>query len=301
MTRNAKQYKLRDIVVDEIEVLNPRERNQAVFGSIVTNIKRVGLKKPITVTRRDSLSDGRRYLLVCGEGRLQAFKQLGQPTIPAIVLDVSDEDAFIMSLTENIARRKAPAIETVSTIMRLRSLGYSPEDISRKIDLTKEYIIGIITLMESGEERLVAAVESGKIGLSNALMIFQASGDDQGLQNAMHDAYESGLLRGKQFVQVRRLIERRAKLGKDLSRHFSPKSSEITSESLAKTYRNEVERQKYLVRKAEATEQKILLIVEAMRTLTADENFVTLLRAEALDTMPKFLSDRMTSGELRTP
>lgn len=300
MNRTAKQYKLREILVDEIEVLNPRERNQVVFSSIVSNISRVGLKKPITVTQRDNLSDGKRYLLVCGEGRLQAYKQLGQASIPAIVLDVSDEDAFIMSLTENIARRKVPAIETISTIMRLKSLGYNSEEIARKVDLTKEYIAGIVTLMENGEERLVAAVESGKIGLSNALMIFQAAGDDQALQKAMHDAYENGQLRGKQFVQVRKLIERRAKLGKDLSRTFTRKSPEVTSESLAKTYKNEVERQKYLVRKAEATEQRILLIVEAMRTLTDDENFVTLLRAESLDSMPKFLSDRMNSGELRT-
>lgn len=298
--RNAKQYKLKDIPVDEIEVLNPRERNQQVFSSIVTNISRVGLKKPITVTQRDNLADGKRYLLVCGEGRLQAFKQLGQRTIPSIVLDVSDEDAFIMSLTENIARRKISPLETVSTIMRLKSLGYSHEEIAAKVDLSKEYVNGITMLMEHGEERLVAAVEIGKIGLSNALQIFQAAGDDQALQKAMHDAYENGSLRGRQFVQVRRLIERRARLGKDLSRSITRKSQAVTSQSLVKTYRTEVERQKYMVRKAESTQQRILLIVEAMRTLTADENFVTLLRAESLDTMPKFLFDRMISTELRS-
>lgn len=298
--RNAKQYKLKDIPVDEIEVLNPRERNQQVFSSIVTNISRVGLKKPITVTQRDNLADGKQYLLVCGEGRLQAFKQLGQRTIPSIVLDVTDEDAFIMSLTENIARRKVSPLETVSTIMRLKSLGYSHEEIAAKVDLSKEYVNGITTLMEHGEERLVAAVEIGKIGLSNALQIFQAAGDDQALQKAMHDAYENGSLRGRQFVQVRRLIERRARLGKDLSRSITRKSQVVTSQSLVKTYRTEVERQKYMVRKAESTQQRILLIVEAMRTLTADENFVTLLRAESLDTMPKFLFDRMISTELRS-
>lgn len=299
MMRRADQYKLAEINIDEIEVLNPRERNPAVFSTIVNNISKLGLKKPITVTQRTNLTDGKQYLLVCGEGRLQAFKQLGQQTIPAIVLDVSDEDAFIMSLTENIARRKASPIETVSTIMRLKNLGYNVEEIVSKVDLTKEYVTGIITLMEHGEQRLVSAVESGKIGLSNALMIFQAAGDDQTLQKAMHDAYENGSLRGKQFVQVRRLIERRARLGKDMSRSYVRKASEVTSESLAKTYRNEVERQRYLVRKAEATQQRLLLIVEAMRTLTADEDFVNLLRAEALDTMPKFLADRMKSGEHR--
>ena len=45
------------------------------------------------------------YLLVCGEGRLNAFRILGETHIPALVVDVTDEDAFIMSLAENIARR----------------------------------------------------------------------------------------------------------------------------------------------------------------------------------------------------
>lgn len=300
MTRQAKHYKLRDIPTEQIEVLNPRERNKAIFSTIVDNISRLGLKKPITVTPRDNLSDGRKYLLVCGEGRLQAFKQLGHPVIPAIVLDVTDEEAFIMSLTENIARRRATPLETVSTIMRLKSLGYSFDDIAQKVDLTREYIVGICTLMEQGEERLVSAVESGKIGLSNALIIFQSAGDDLALQQAMHDAYENGSLRGKQFIQIRRVIERRAKFGKDMSRSFSRKAPEVTSEHLVKTYRNEVERQRLLVLKAESVEQKILLIVEMMRTLLADENFATLLRAEALDSMPKFLADRISASKWQT-
>jgi hypothetical protein len=39
-----------------------------------------------------------RYVLVCGEVRLNAFRILGETHIPALVVDVSDEDAFIMSL-----------------------------------------------------------------------------------------------------------------------------------------------------------------------------------------------------------
>ncbi len=46
-----------------------------------------------------------RYVLVCGKGRLNAFRILGETHIPALVVDVTDEDAFIMSLAENIARR----------------------------------------------------------------------------------------------------------------------------------------------------------------------------------------------------
>jgi len=77
-----------------------------VFDEIVGNIRSIGLKKPITVTPRPGPDGSERYLLVCGEGRMKAFRSLGETNIPALVVNVSDEDAFIMSLAENIARRQ---------------------------------------------------------------------------------------------------------------------------------------------------------------------------------------------------
>lgn len=99
---NEKEHRpseLRMIPLDCIEVLNPRERNSRVFEQIVGNIQSIGLKKPIIVTPRPG-SDGEHYLLICGEGRFKAFKTIGQQEIPAMVMNVDDESAFIMSLTE---------------------------------------------------------------------------------------------------------------------------------------------------------------------------------------------------------
>jgi ParB family chromosome partitioning protein len=47
------------------------------------------------------------------------------------------------------------------------------------------------------------------------------------------------------------------------------------------------------VKKAELTRNRLLFIVSALRTLLADEHFVTLLRAEGLDSMPRYLADRV--------
>ena len=95
---------IREIPLDRIEILNPRERNQKVFQEMVASIRALGLKKPITVAPRSEGGE-ERYVLVCGQGRVEAFQALGQKTIPALVVDASDEDAFVMSLVENIARR----------------------------------------------------------------------------------------------------------------------------------------------------------------------------------------------------
>ena len=114
---------IRQIPLERIDVLNPRERNAKAFADIVANIKAIGLKKPIVVTPRPSDDGSDRYLLVCGEGRMKAFKALGQATIPALVVEVDDEDAFIMSLTENIARRQCRPLEILAGIKQLRDKG----------------------------------------------------------------------------------------------------------------------------------------------------------------------------------
>ena len=116
MSPQQQTGEVRMIPVDQIEVINPRERNNRVFNEIVGNIRAIGLKKPIKVTPRATADGVEKYLLVCGEGRLKAFRSLGETTIPAMVVNVSDEDAFIMSLAENIARRQCRPLELLAGI-----------------------------------------------------------------------------------------------------------------------------------------------------------------------------------------
>lgn len=52
-------------------------------------------------------------------------------------------------------------------------------------------------------------------------------------------------------------------------------------------------RQKLIVKKAEFANQRLLFVGGAMRELLADENFINLLRAEGLDTLPKYLAERV--------
>ena len=50
-----------------------------------------------------------------------------------------------------------------------------------------------------------------------------------------------------------------------------------------------------MVKKAEQTQQRLAFIAGALRQLYTDENFGNLLRAEGLDTLPKYLSERVWS------
>ena len=294
MTNVKMPQTLRMIPVDQIEILNHRERNSRIFEEIADNIKTIGLKKPITVTPRRGAGGEESYLLVCGEGRLKAFRALGQANIPALVVEVTDEDAFIMSLTENIARRHYRSLELLGSISALHDQGYDKKAIAHKTGLTGEYVQGILNLLRHGEERLLIAVHKGEIPLNTALAIVGSGSDDKAIQSALQQAYEVGDLRGKQLIRARRVIERRMTLGRSARRGTPRKPTEVTSSSLVRTYQKEVERQRLLVRKAEFTQQRLLFITGALRELFADESFTNLMRAEGLDTLPKYLAERIT-------
>ncbi|NBT82737.1 MAG: ParB/RepB/Spo0J family partition protein, partial [Betaproteobacteria bacterium] len=135
------------VPLDDIEVMNPRDRNQRMYREIVENIRRIGLKKPITVTPRKDASGRIRYRLVCGEGRLNAYRSAGQTHIPALVIEVDDADAYVMSLVENIARRHAQPLEILARINALLQKGYSTAEIVQKTGLSIQYVDGTAFLL----------------------------------------------------------------------------------------------------------------------------------------------------------
>ena len=278
------------VPIERVEVLNSRDRNMKVFEEIVENIRTIGLKKPITVTERDGADGKPAFLLVCGEGRLNAFRLLGETHIPALVVSVSDEDAFIMSLAENIARRGNRPLEILADIELLLARKYTIDDIIQNTGLSQKYVRDIVFLLEKGEERLIEAVQHGTIPLTTALEIARAKNDDDDLGDMLEEAYKTGQLKGHQITDAKRLIEKRREKGpKSATRPKLPNSAH----SLVKTYQKEVARQHKMVLKAEHAQQQLLLVVQGLKSLFADENFVTLLRAEGLDSLPKYLADRV--------
>jgi ParB family chromosome partitioning protein len=285
---------VRLVPIDRIEVLNSRDRNIKVFEEIVGNIKTIGLKKPIIVTQREGEDGQPKYLLVCGEGRLNAFRLLGETHIPALVVEVNEEEAFIMSLAENIARRQYRPLEILADIESMRQRGYGPESIVHKTGLSPQYVNNIIFLLERGEERLIEGVQKGQIPLTTALEIVKASDTNKTLGSVLQQAYETGQLRGRQLNEARRLVEKRAELGPGVSHGPVPKVTPVISpSSLVRTYQKEVERKRKMVIKAEYSQSKLLFVIEALRTLFLDENFVNLLRAEGLESLPTPLADRI--------
>jgi ParB family transcriptional regulator, chromosome partitioning protein len=283
---------VRLIPVSEVAVLNPRVRNKRVFGELVASVASVGLKKPITVRSRPGTTS---YDLICGQGRLEAFIELGQAEIPAIVIEATEEDCYLMSLVENIARRQHQPLELLREIDVLREHGYTYVEMAEKTGLSPEYMYSICTLLANGEHRLLKAVERGIVPHSVAMEI--ARSEDAEVQVALTEAYENKTLPGNQIVAIRRIIEqRRTGKGREREKDSNQPKRSVTGDSLVRAYKREMQRQQQHVRKAELAQNRLLFVVTALRTLLADKHFETLLRAEALPTMPKSLYERV-AGE----
>jgi ParB family chromosome partitioning protein len=61
-------------------------------------------------------------------------------------------------------------------------------------------------------------------------------------------------------------------------------------------YQQEAERQKLLIKKAELTQGRLMFVVETFRSLRDDDHFLSLLRAEGLDTLRAYLAQTQGIG-----
>jgi ParB family chromosome partitioning protein len=278
------------IPIERITVVNPRVRNQRVFNEIVENIAQVGLKRPITVTRRAE-ADGPFYDLVCGQGRLEACRELGHSEVPALVVTADEEDCLVSSLVENCARRQHHAVDLLQDISGMKERGYSTVEIARKTGLSYEYILGVSRLLENGEERLLRAVESGMMPISVAVDIAEA--EDGDVQAALQAAYESKQLRGRKLIAARRLVETRRRRGKAMRNEEHKPKRPLSSEALVRAYEEETARKRALIRRSEAAKARLTFITEALRTLIDDDEFYALIEDEELDNVPANLAERI--------
>ena len=123
-----------------------------------------------------------------------------------------------------------------------------------------------------------------------------AKANDEDVQRALTDAYESKTLPGNQVLAIRRIIEERRRTGKSI--HWMDdrpgrSKKQITAESLVRAYQKETDRQRLLVKKAGLAQSRLLFVINALRRLLSDEHFATLLRAEGMHTIPRSLLERV--------
>jgi ParB/RepB/Spo0J family partition protein len=102
----------------------------SALSELASSIQSHGLAQPITVREIVSDSSDTIYQIVAGERRFRACTQiLGWTSIPAIVADMTDEEASAIMLAENVARQDLDAIdEGIAYHNRITQFGWTVQE-----------------------------------------------------------------------------------------------------------------------------------------------------------------------------
>ena len=134
---------LRMIPIDRIEP-NPHQARSSLgnIQELMSSIKAKGVLEPIIVRRK-----GEAYEIIAGERRYIASKNVGLKEIPALEMNVNDNEAMEISLIENLQRKDLDVFEEADGLKALMEIySYSHGQISEKIGKARSTITEIINL-----------------------------------------------------------------------------------------------------------------------------------------------------------
>jgi len=272
-----------ELPVDNIKVINSRNRDQEQFEMNVESIDQVGLLKPIRVNDKFLARSGM-YELICGEGRLLAHQQLGRTVVLAEVVTCTRKEAHLQSLVENIARTKPGSMDFARELKRLHDEGWNYKQIARVACKSEHYIQDYIRLVEQGEERLIHGVEAGIFPIKFATQV--ASTDDSRIQNVLMDAFDEGIVTTTNFAQARRIITARSKEHKK-----SSAAKQYTVTQLQRDIAETTKAKTSYVREAKTKENRFMTLLNGINALWKDADFVKLVREEKLNNRPELVGD----------
>jgi ParB family chromosome partitioning protein len=115
------------------------------LNELAASIKAVGVVQPIVVRP----VAGGRYQVIAGERRWEAARTIGMPTIPAIVRQVSNEQAMEMTIIENLQREDLNPMEQARAFERLsRDFGLTQEQMALRTGKERSSIANFLRLLK---------------------------------------------------------------------------------------------------------------------------------------------------------
>jgi ParB family chromosome partitioning protein len=138
-----------------------RQFDRAGLEELAASIRERGIMQPLVV--RPS-GDG--YTITMGERRFRAALLAGLDEVPVIVRDVSDEQAFLDALIENLQRANLTDEEEAEAYRGLLAQGHGVREIAAKLGIAPSKVSRLTRVFE--DPSLAAAIAAGKITKSQA-------------------------------------------------------------------------------------------------------------------------------------
>lgn len=143
-------------------VRNPRQPRKAEFDKkdldeLASSIREHGIIQPLIV----SPGEGKTYILVAGERRLRAAKQVGLRTVPAILRQASDRELLELALIENIQRADLNPLEEADAYRQLtEDFGLSHEEVAQRVGKSRPAVSNTLRLLQLSDTVKAALIDS---------------------------------------------------------------------------------------------------------------------------------------------
>lgn len=154
----------------------PMRSNIPAHGleQLANSIRQVGVLSPVQVR-----AHGAGYEVVAGDRRVAASRLAGRTSIPAVVVDVEDEEAAARTVHENLYREDVNVWdEALFLTQALERLAIEPSDLAARINRSVQYVQNRVDLMVY-DEPIQKAVKSGSMGLGVAQRLMKIADEDR--------------------------------------------------------------------------------------------------------------------------
>lgn len=163
----AAESPVRELSVEAIRP-NPRQPrqhfDQASLQELADSIRSKGVLQPVVV--RALSSD--QFEMVAGERRWRASQLADLKTIPAIVRELSDADAFEIALIENLQREDLAPLERASAYQHyLDTFGGSIEGLAQRLAESRANVSNYLRLLKLQPE-ICYMLGNGSLGMGQA-------------------------------------------------------------------------------------------------------------------------------------
>ena len=127
------------------------------------SIREKGILQPILVRPSEN-----GYEVIAGERRLRAAQSLGLEEVPVVIKDVTNEEALVLALIENIQREELNAIEEAKAFKRLvDEFGLTQEQVADSVGKERSTVTNILRLLKL-PENIQDAVGKNLISMGHA-------------------------------------------------------------------------------------------------------------------------------------
>ena len=144
----------------------PRKRfDEAALAELAASIQENGLLQPIAV-RPKPLDAG--YLIIAGERRWRAARLAGLDEVPALIKDVTDEQAAALALIENLQREDLDPIEVAEGCRQLiEKYGLTQETAAKRLGKSRSAVTNSLRLLNLPDD-VRAQVSDGSLSAGHA-------------------------------------------------------------------------------------------------------------------------------------